>query len=254
MTSSAIEHCVLLTRPAGSNENLRQLLEHHGISTVTHPMLVIEPIQLSPLDKNFVLNLDQFDDIIFISRNAVRFGVPLLEQYWPQWPELNWYAVGKSTADELQRFLIQAEYPLRASSEGLLALPGLQEMKNRKVLIVRGTDGRELLADELGRRGAEVQYLGVYDSACPAHDSRLSRDIEETGVDIAVVTSLASLVNLGASLNASEIGKLQLVVPSERIASAAVSWATQGVHIAPGVDDEALVLEILKLTRRSPGN
>ncbi len=49
--------------------------------------------------RQLVLELDQFRHVIFISGNAVRFGMAWIESCWPQLPAgPDWYAVGEATA------------------------------------------------------------------------------------------------------------------------------------------------------------
>ena len=87
--------------------------------------------------------------MIFISANAVRFGLALVDDYWPQLPTgLNWYAIGVATAAVLARHGIAAITPRRfMSSEGLLAVPALQHVSDQRVLIVKGEGGRECLGN-----------------------------------------------------------------------------------------------------------
>ena len=52
--------------------------------------------------------------------------------------------------------------PLQENSEGLLALMPLQNVAGKRIAIIRGDSGRDLLRDALIQRGAEVKYLEVY--------------------------------------------------------------------------------------------
>ena len=211
-------------------------------------MLEIRSVPVKPAAKALVLNFDQFDVAIFVSKNAVTFGIPLLEQYWPQWPKVTWLAVGQSTAKALEKFDINAEHPVQPGSEGLLALDCLRDVKQTKILIVRGGEGRKLLAEELLKRGAEVSYLEVYARVEVAYPESLSVDLFDSKVDISVVTSAEGLSQLAHSLSSQELGKLQLVVPSGRIERIARDLGCTRVHLASGADDESLLRAILETT------
>jgi uroporphyrinogen-III synthase len=195
-----------------------------------------------------VLDFDQFDTAIFVSKNAVTFGIPLLEQYWPQWPQVTWLAVGHSTAKALEKFDIKAEYPGQPGSEGLLDLDCLENVTQTKILIVRGGEGRKLLAGELLRRGAQVSYLEVYSRVEVVYPVSLSADLFDSKVDISVVTSAQGLSHFAHSLSSQELGKLQLVVPSGRIERIARDLGCVKVHLASGADDESLLQAILETT------
>jgi uroporphyrinogen-III synthase len=224
------------------------MLSQRGIRTLERPMLEIKSVPVNPAVKALLLDFDQFDAAIFVSKNAVTFGIPLLEQYWPQWPEVTWLAVGQSTAKALEKFDINADFPVQPGSEGLLGLACLRDVMQTKILIVRGGEGRKLLAEELLRRGAEVSYLEVYARAEVVYAERLSLDLFERKVDVSVVTSAEGLSHLAHSLSRQELGKLQLVVPSGRIERIARDLGCTKVHLASGADDESLLQAILETT------
>ena len=116
-----------------------------------------------------LLHLDQYQHVIFISSNAVHFGMALIEDHWPQLPlGLTWYAIGGATAAKLEHFGIEAITPGSVmTSEGLLALSLLQNVRDQRVLIVKGQGGRDTLAQELTRRGALVEELPCYCRCLP---------------------------------------------------------------------------------------
>ena len=243
-----MSHCALLTRPSGSNDRLSRLLKQSGIRCLERPMFEIQPTVVTAAQKTQAMNLDQFDCVIFVSKNAVRYGARFLERYWPQWPQGEWFAVGKTTAIELEQFDIKAIYPERAGSEGLLDFQQMKDVADRKVMIVRGRGGRELLAAELSARGAKVSYLELYERIEVKYGEELASDLSEHGVNLGVVTSAQGLRHLFASLSAQEIATLHLVVPSKRIALLADELGCTRVLEADGADDEALLQSILKIT------
>ena len=94
--------------------------------------------------------------MIFVSTNAVDYAYPLLPDQLPA--DVGIAAIGQATAQALDRVgLTPTLVPERMDSEGLLALPGLQDIQGRRVLILRGNGGRELLAeDRVAALAAEV--------------------------------------------------------------------------------------------------
>jgi uroporphyrinogen-III synthase len=241
-------HCVLLTRPADFNNGLQSLLRKAGIRSIERPMLEIKSLSMTPEIKSLVMNLDQQDSVIFVSQNAVSMSISTLEEYWPQWPQLSWFAVGKGTAQALLNLGIRAIYPDKASSEDLLALPELQKVQDSKIMIVRGQGGRELLAEKLNQRGARISYLETYSRVGIDYGETLGKDLYKERVDFCIATSLEGLNHLSDSLNRAELAKLHLIVPSSRIAAGAGNRGWAGVYEAAGADDEALLQSILKAT------
>ncbi len=231
---------VLLTRPEGENDGLARLLEEQGVKVFTRPLIELSGIGVSPEAKQLMMDIDHQDVVIFISKSAVRFALPELGVYWPQWPVApRWLAVGAGTAAALSGHGIVADYPAVAGSEGLLELPGLQAVNGSKVLIVRGRGGRELIASELTRRGADVTYLEVYQrSPTPAGDW-----LDLAPGSVVVVTSLEALASLRAKLG-DRTSECRLVVAAPRIAAETEGFAQ--TVIAAGASDQALYDAILR--------
>jgi len=99
---------------------------------------------------------------VFTSPAAVVAAQALL----PGLPSCNaqqWLAVGEGTLRALQRAGVQgAQAPARMDSEGLLALPALQQLQGRQIGLVTAPGGRGLIAASLQQRGAQLVRANVY--------------------------------------------------------------------------------------------
>ncbi|MHB1293119.1 MAG: uroporphyrinogen-III synthase, partial [Sulfuricella sp.] len=142
---------VVVTRPAHQAGNLAELIERAGGRAILFPTLEIFDAQdMGPLS-GAIDRLEQFDLAIFISPNAVNKAMNqvLAKRAWPQ--GLRCAAVGKGSGKALERFGCEGVLVPqgRFDSEALLALPELQDMAGKRVVIFRGEGGRELLGDEL---------------------------------------------------------------------------------------------------------
>lgn len=72
-------------------------------------------------------------------------------------------AVGSATADALRRAgIVDAASPERMDSEGLLALPLLQDVRGRDIGLLTAPGGRDRIAPTLHDRGARVVRAEVY--------------------------------------------------------------------------------------------
>ena len=188
---------IVVTRPRAQAQRLVDLIESGGGKAVRFPALEIEQAEADTGLKNTLGHLDQFDMAIFISANAVEYGATLLKQCNGALPEgITLAAVGKSTAEALDK---QWQRPILTpaqgfNSEALLELEALQQVAERRIVIFRGCGGRELLAETLSARGAQVTYAEVYRRCRPAATletlTRLAR------VDLITATSNESLKNL----------------------------------------------------------
>jgi uroporphyrinogen-III synthase len=239
---------VLVTRPAGQAAGLCRLAEDAGYEAV--PLAAIEirepddPAALQAL----VGTLQHYDLAVFISVNAVNHGLDyiLAQRDWPQ--HLKIAAVGASSAAALREYglapdLVPAHH---FNSEALLALNELQDMRGKRVVILRGNGGREHLREALLARGAEVDYVEVYRRACPAVDPQLMHSLLQPGVlDVVTATSNETLENLFAMAGEDgqqQLRTLPLVVVSERQALLAQELGfEQAAMVAENAGDGALV-------------
>ncbi len=230
---------VFLTRPEGENEALGAMLR--GFDVRIHPLLKLSGLSESPDLKTLVLDLDHFDLLIFVSKSAVRFGMPLLDRYWVAWPiGLAWLAVGAGTAAALREYGVQVAYPEKAGSEGLLNLPELAAVAGKKALIVRGRGGRELLAETLKARGASVSYLEAYERVT------LLPTLVDVPKGAMVVATSGEILAAAAKTLGEKLAEVSVIVPSERIAEQAVALGAGYVENAAGASDQALYDAILR--------
>lgn len=159
---------LIVTRPQGQHLALQLALEQQGHQVQLMPLMAIEQVSdgsdEARLARTLMLDLDLFHHVIAISANAAHYGLEWLDELWPQPPlGIHWYGVGPASAEPMRQYGLDTLQPVeRFDSEGLLALPQLQQVGDQKVLIWRGVGGRETLASELRARGAVVHYAELY--------------------------------------------------------------------------------------------
>lgn len=248
---------VLVTRPAHQAQPLCGLLQQQGATAVSLPLLDIQAItagspQFHKL-KQYILDLDLFQHVIFISPNAAEQGGEWIDTYWPQLPVgINWYAIGQKTAATLNHYGIDAfRSPTGYDSEALLASPALQDIAGDKILIMRGEGGRETLANELGARGAEVSYAELYRRSQPQYDKAVLQQAFTPMPDAILISSGEGLQNLLALiqqhnlLQTRALQQCDFIVPSERVKDIASQAGLDRITTAAGPDDQAMVRALL---------
>lgn len=213
---------ILITRPSHQAGPLCRLFEAEGASVSRFPAIDIRPHD----DKHRAANLGRigaFDLIIFASANAVRYGAALLGEQ----RDLPLAAIGPATA----RALNQAGYrvsiqPLEGSdSESLLRHPKLASVAGRRVLLVKGQGGRELLEQELARRGAALTLAEVYRRECPAPEAAALRALESRFERREIQVITATSAEIGNNL-------LALATPLLRRYFDAVHWLVPSARVA----------------------
>lgn len=107
----------------------------------------------------------------------------------------------------------------------MLKLDILKRVKGKKVVILRGNGGRELIYETLKSRGAQVSYLEVYKRQNLAFDSDLFVPFwQDKHIQQLVITSSGQLSYFVSQLTQAQLNwalGLQLYVPSARIANEA---------------------------------
>lgn len=251
---------VLITRPAGQEGPLRHALEAAGFRVSHQPLLELERVPGPDRhQQRLILDLDRFQHVIFVSANAVRFGLDWLASCWPRLPlGPQWYAVGEATADLLREQGLAPLTPGRQmSTEGLLALPSLQVIRGERVMIVKGEGGRRELAGQLAARGAQVESLCCYRRLAPALPAgALAAQLRAADTGVVTISSGEGLDNFLALLSPEETTKLQgitLLVPSERIALQARQAGWRRLLLADNASDDA-VLQALRQWRDTQGD
>ena len=186
---------VVVTRPKQQSEHLCELIRQYGGKAVRFPVIQIEP----PADKTFIKIIDQlqtFDLAIFISANAVHESFQYIKAIPPA---LQFAAVGKASTKTLKyhNIIVDIAPTDRYDSEALLQLPTMQVVQGKKIAIFRGVGGREILAQTLRQRGAEVTYVECYRRVKPNTSPDILLQLWQTGeLGIIVVTSNNGLTNL----------------------------------------------------------
>lgn len=245
------EQRVLVTRPAGQSERLIAGLRELGCDVSHLPMLRLVPCDPLPgSEKQRLLDLDLYSDLLFISSNAAHFGLALIDDYWPQFPVgQRYWAVGESTARVLEARGLDVSWPDHdMTTEGLLALPGLQQAGDRKMLIVKGEGGREALREALEARGARVDTLSCYRREAPElAPEAVQEKLMDTPVSLILISSGEGLDNLSRLLQLQEntnLADTALIVPSERVARRAEELGWRQVSRAGNASDDAMLAAV----------
>lgn len=242
---------IVVTRPAHQADILCRLLERAGARVLRFPVLEILAMQDIPAVQARFARLAEYDTVIFVSANAVQQTLALLAPAtWPT--QVKIAAIGSATARTLIECGLRVDScPAQGfTSEALLELPEFQQLQGRRLLILRGSGGREHLRDNLIARGAQVDYLEVYRRVQAHSDPAVLLDALRSGaVDAVLLTSGESLRKLQAIIGTLGIALLHstpLVVANERIRELAHSLGHAGPVIIAADATDAAMLDALR--------
>lgn len=248
---------ILITRPTEQALRWQKKIQLLGAETQVIPVLEIKPVLASQAEqaiKNKVQALDQYQHLIFVSQNAVQYGMDWMDQYWPQFPiGQHYYAVGSSTAEALTERGLKVDADDQAmDSEALLALGKLQSVQGSKALIFRGLGGRPKIAEVLVQRGAEVDYCELYERISPSQLCQQLKNFAKEFSKTTWITSIhsgESLENLLAAIEKTSFPSmlsLPLLVPSKRVAEKAKEAGFTSILVAKNASDEAMTLTLMQ--------
>ena len=252
------EKKILVTRPRDQADNLCRLIEKENGTAIHLPVMEIKPVENELAIQELLSRISSYDIGIFISQNAVRCTLELLNKDIHALYDLKVVAIGKATARLLkQEGIKNIDYAdTVATSEALLELPVFdsQHLKNARVVIFRGVGGREYLAERLSERGAYVDYLEVYHRLPCKHDNTVLNNIFfNEKPDMIVVTSNEGLQNLFDMLSSDQrevVLNTQLLVLSKRMETLALKL---GFSKMPVIADEASDRGMLKAIIHTAG-
>jgi uroporphyrinogen-III synthase len=250
---------VLVTRPQQQAGPLCRLLEARGANAFRFPAIEIKPLTERRALASRLGAIENFNLIVFMSANAVRFGAALLGQK----RDLPLAAIGPATS----RALNQAGYRVAVhpaggfDSESLLRHPQLEHVTGNRILLIKGSGGRELLQEELARRGALITLADVYrrERANPASGelSALQALFAEGAVQVITATSgetADNLFELATPALRAEFGRARWVVPGERVAARLRERGASGpLLVADSAEDQDLVAAIERWRARESG-
>ncbi|WP_346828544.1 uroporphyrinogen-III synthase [Pseudomonas abietaniphila] len=239
---------LLLTRPAEESQALAQVLADEGVFSTSLPLLEIEPLPVSEENRSIIYNLAAYCAVIVVSKPAARLGLEMVDEVWPQPPMQDWFTVGAATAQILDDYGLRVFFPEQGDdSEALLDLAQLQKAisgYDPKVLIMRGEDGRELLAERLRERGVTVDYLPLYRRHRPIYPAfALPQRVEAERLNGLVVSSGQGFQHLRELAGDAwpDLARLPLFVPSPRVAELARNAGALTVVDCRGASASALL-------------
>jgi uroporphyrinogen-III synthase len=243
---------ILVTRPAHQAENLCRLIEDYGGIAIRFPTLEIEAAYDCNQIQKLLSKPEAFQWVIFMSANAVNFVLKAIGGTIELIKRAKIAAIGKATAQALSNAGLT---PDLVPAEGFTSEALWAELKpllhvGRRVLIIRGQNGRTELEDVLQAHGVKVDYAEVYRRALPLIDpAPIAALLAANRLQCITITSGEAVENL-VRLIPVEVVPALLAVPlvtiSARIKAIAAQLGFSRITITePG--DSALIAAILLL-------
>jgi uroporphyrinogen-III synthase len=250
---------VVITRPRAQAQALADSVAALGREAVLLPLLEIFPLSDQSALQRTLAGLADYALVAFVSPNAIDAAFAHIAR-WPDGVALA--VLGETSRACLARHgvndgnatIFSPLDPARSDSEHLLqalalnALSTLETLNGKRVLIVRGETGRELMADGLRAAGAQVDTVAAYRRQVPAMTAQLASTLGQLLArqnDWIITSSEAvrGLLGLVTQLGDAAVANMQqqhLIVPHARIAETANSLGLTRLTLA-GSGDASLL-------------
>jgi uroporphyrinogen III methyltransferase/synthase len=161
---------VVVTRAEEQSADLGDRLRALGADVVEFPVIAIRPPRdFGPLDRA-IARLSDYDWLVFTSANGVRRFIERLDQSAADLRSLRGRicAIGPATRAAVESLHLKVDLmPAEFVAEGLVAAFERVDLRGARVLIPRAAAARDVLPDELRRRGAEVDVVEAYRTEAP---------------------------------------------------------------------------------------
>lgn len=245
---------VVITRPIAQAGTFAQRVAALGRNVVVFPLLEIEPLaDPAPLHAALA-DLSRYAMVAFVSPNAIDATFSIVKD-WPK--EVVLAVVGEGSRAALARHgltsanaeIVSPVDPVRTDSETLFQALNLDALQGRRVLIVRGETGRELLADALRGAGIDVVQVAAYHRNIPELNTVSRMQLAElaSSDNDWVITSSEALRNLlqmtQQALGDTAVAKLlqqQLFISHIRIEETAKALGFRHITLTGSGDEQLL--------------
>jgi uroporphyrinogen III methyltransferase/synthase len=195
---------MLVTRPAHQCDSLVERLTELGANVLVQPAIEIGPPTDWSAADAAISQLASFDWLVFSSANGVSSFLERLSHHGRDLRALGSVrlaAIGPGTADALAEYHLRADLQPDEFRAEALAESLLPAAVGKRLLLLRASRGRKVLAETLAAAGAEVQQAVVYESRDVTQaDADVVAALRHGEVDWITVTSSAIARSLAALL------------------------------------------------------
>lgn len=207
---------ILLARPEEPLDRLGQELRRRGAEVLYQPAIRISPPADWQVVDEAIGRLKEFHWLVFSSVNGVRYFFERVRQLGKKaavaFPPIA--TIGPGTAEVLAQYglkaeLVPKEFRAEALAEAIIRHSG-GKLSGKRLLLVRGSRGRTVLAELLRTAGGTVEQVIAYQSSdVEKADAEIHKLLSLGKIDWIAVTSSAIAQSL-ARLFGEELQKSKL--------------------------------------------
>jgi uroporphyrinogen III methyltransferase/synthase len=191
---------IVVTRAREQASDFLAMLSALGAECLEFPSIeIVPPENWEALDRS-INDLGSYHWLLFTSVNGVKFFFQRLEEQKKDVRDLKGLkvgAIGPKTAGALAARGLNPDFvPAEYRAEAIIEEMGKQELAGTRILLPRAQKAREILPQELERRGARVDVVTAYRTVKPVHDLGAVREMLKQGqIDMITFTSSSTVQN-----------------------------------------------------------
>jgi uroporphyrinogen III methyltransferase/synthase len=243
-----VGRAVLVTRPARQADSLVDRLADLGAAVLVQPAIEIgPPSDWAPVD-GAMAKLDAIDWLVFSSANGVHSFLKRLADAGRDLRALGkakLAVIGPATAEALAEYHLRADVQPADYRAEALAEALAPQTRGKRVLLVRASRGREVLAEMLTTAGAEVSQVVAYESRdAPEPDADVAAALAARQVHWISVTSSAIARSL-VRMFGPDLAKAKLAAISPITAGVLADAGYPAAAVASQYTTEGLISTIL---------
>ncbi|MDE3110601.1 MAG: uroporphyrinogen-III synthase, partial [Acidobacteriota bacterium] len=218
---------IVITRAPEQSGELVRALEDLGAEVLSMPAVAFAPPEDWRALDDALRNLESFDAVLFLSRNAVRYLLARSDELGIKCPALGssdrlLAAVGPGTAEEAGKYGVKVNFVAKNRTGESLVRELRDRLAGRAVLLPRSDRGDARISSALREAGANVTEVVAYRTIAPKElDPPIVSDIRRAEVDAIVFASPSAYRNLCDAIGTAAMKKI-----GERVHFAAIGPAT----------------------------
>ena len=205
---------IVVTRARGQADALSSKLRELGAEVLELPTIEIGPAaDYGPLDRA-IAELAAYDWLIFTSANGVRCFVERLDRSAADLRSLRARicAIGPATRAAVEGLHLKVDVMGKEYvAEGLLAAFAAHDLAGKRVLLPRAAVARDLVPDELRRRGAQVDVVEAYRTVIPADAAERASEVLGRKPHCITFTSSSTVQNFAMAAGAAALAEVDVV-------------------------------------------
>ncbi|MBN1252412.1 MAG: uroporphyrinogen-III synthase [Bacteroidales bacterium] len=206
---------VITTQPIEQAEKLEKLISNKNIKFIKWPLIKTETIEINDEIKSITENVNFYDWIIFTSKNGVSsFFSYFTDNELVNITKLKFATIGNSTANELSKFNIKANYINQGNTSEEFLKYLLKDIikKNEQILIPLGNLAPNTLVEGLSII-ADVKKIDVYKTLNISNINKKAIDlINDDNYEFIIFTSPSQFENfIELTKYKSETKKLKIL-------------------------------------------